>query len=125
MRAVQSDPEAVDAYISSFPEGIQELLLCIRRTVRAAAPEAIEKISWQMPAFYECGILLCYAAFKDHVSIFPGPETVGAFEKKLRKYHTSKGTIQFPFENPLPTGLIEEIVKYRLRQKRKQRKSPK
>jgi uncharacterized protein YdhG (YjbR/CyaY superfamily) len=125
MKAVQSDPKAVDVYISSFPKGIQDLLQSIRRTVRMAAPEASEKISWQMPAFYQSGILLCYAAFKNHVSIFPGPETIVAFEKRLKKYHTSKGTIQFPLESPLPTDLIGEIVKYRLKQNLKPTKSPK
>ena len=119
MKEVQSDSEGVEAYLASFPKDVRERLRSIRKTVRAAAPEATEKLSWQMPALYQGGILLCYAAFKNHISIFPGPEAIVAFQRRLTKYRTSKGTIQFSLDGPLPLNLIREIVTYRLKGNRK------
>jgi uncharacterized protein YdhG (YjbR/CyaY superfamily) len=121
MKGGKSDPDAVAAYIESFPEDVRERLRLIRQTVCAAAPEATERLSWRMPALYQGGILLCYAAFKNHISIFPGPEAIVAFRRKLAKNRTSKGTIQFALDSPLPLDLIRAIVEYRLKENLKKK----
>jgi uncharacterized protein YdhG (YjbR/CyaY superfamily) len=121
MKPPKPDHEGVDAYIASFPEAIQRLLTALRHTVRKVAPDAIEKLSYKMPTYYQEGNLLYFAAFKDHVSIFPGVQAVIAFEKKTANYRTSKGTIQFPLDEPLPIKLIEEVVRYRVKERKRKK----
>jgi len=84
-------------------------------TAKALKP-ASERISWRMPTFYLNGNLVQFAAFKDHISLFPGSEGVEAFEDELGDYKHSKGTIQFPYDEPLPVDLIARIVMFRVEQ---------
>jgi uncharacterized protein YdhG (YjbR/CyaY superfamily) len=104
----------IDEYIDSFPGEIQKKLNEIRATVKKAAPDAEEKISYQMPAFALNGNLVYFAAFKDHIGFFPTSSGINAFEKEITAYKSGKGTMQFPLDKPLPLDLISRIVKYRL-----------
>ncbi len=104
----------IDEYISAFPEEIQKELLKIREVIKEVAPNAEEKISYQMPAFFQKGALVYFAAFKNHIGFFPTSNGVQAFLDELSEYKTSKGTIQFPYEKPIPYELISRIVKYRV-----------
>jgi uncharacterized protein YdhG (YjbR/CyaY superfamily) len=103
----------IDEYIAQFPPEIQQKLLQMRATIRAAAPQAKEKISYGMPAFDENGVLVYFAAFKNHLSFFPTGSVRSAFGEELAKYPGGKGTVQLPLTDPLPLDLITRIVKYR------------
>ena len=111
-----ADPMDIDEYIALQQAEIQTLLENIRKTIRSAAPEAIEKISWQMPTFWQGENLIHFAAFKKHISVFPGGEATNAFANRLTEYAVSKGTIRFPLEKPIDYGLIADIVAWRVRQ---------
>jgi uncharacterized protein YdhG (YjbR/CyaY superfamily) len=102
----------IDAYIHGFPPDVQEKLEAVRRTIRAAVPEASEKISYQIPTFTLDGNLVHFAGFKNHIGFYPGTEGIKAFESKLKSYKTAKGSVQFPLDKPLPFGLIAAIVKF-------------
>jgi uncharacterized protein YdhG (YjbR/CyaY superfamily) len=104
----------VDDYISSFPETIQKKLTEMRKIIRAAAPDAEETISYQMPAFRLKGIVVYFGGFKDHLSFFPTGSGIEAFQKELGPYITGKGTARFALDQPLPFDLITKIVKYRV-----------
>lgn len=104
----------IDEYINTFPESIQEKLQAVRETIRGAAPEAVETISYGMPAFKMKGILVYFAAFKNHIGFFPTASGVKAFEAKLSGYKCSKGTIQLPLAVPIPHDLIAEITAFRV-----------
>lgn len=106
----------VDQYIASFPEEDQKVLQKIRMTIQKAAPEAEEIISYQMPTFRLKGILVHFAAFKNHVSFFPTPSAIVVFEKDLSQFETSKGTIKFYKDKPIPYNLITEITKFRVKE---------
>lgn len=106
----------IDEYIAGFPDNIQKKLQQIRATVHQAAPEAKETISYQMPAFTLGGVLVYFAAFKGHIGFFPTSSGVAHFEKELTGYKTSKGTIQFPLDEPVPVELIRNIVLFRVRE---------
>ena len=110
----ERDFKNVDEYISSFPEKIQAILQEMRRVVKETAPNAEETISYKMPTFKQNGILLYFAAFKTHISVFPTGEGVEAFKKELKGYNTSKGTIHFPFDKPIPYDLVRKIVRHRI-----------
>lgn len=105
---------SIDEYIASFPEDIQNILNDIRATIRAAAPEATEKISYQMPTFFLNGNLVHFAGFKTHIGFYPTPSGIDEFKAELSKYKGSKGSIQFPIDQPVPLDLIAKIVKYRV-----------
>lgn len=109
-------PQSIDEYIASAPKDVQGKLCEIRRAVHEAAPEAEEVISYRMPAFRQNGVLVYFAAFKDHIGFFPTASGVAAFKEKLAPYKTSKGTVQFPLDKPLPIGLIKEIVAFRVKE---------
>ena len=103
-----------DAYISEFPEDIQEKLQVIRNTIRQAAPEAEECINYGIPTFKIHGNLVHFAAYKTHFGFYPGASGIAEFKKELESYNTSKGTVQFPLDKPLPLELISDIVIFRL-----------
>ncbi len=109
--------DSIDAYIAAQPEEVRSLLQQIRQTIRAAAPEATEKISWSMPTFWQGKNLIHFAAFKKHIGLYPGGEATTAFTKRLQEYKTSKGAIQLPLGKPIDFVLITDIVKWRLEQK--------
>jgi uncharacterized protein YdhG (YjbR/CyaY superfamily) len=104
----------MDEYISHFPEGVQLLLQKVRNTIKASAPNASEVISYGMPAFKRNGILVWFAAFSAHIGLYPTASGIQAFRKELEKYKGGKGSIQFPFEKPIPFKLIGQIVKFRV-----------
>jgi uncharacterized protein YdhG (YjbR/CyaY superfamily) len=106
--------ETIDQYISEQAEEVQPILKKICEVIRVAAPEATEKISWRMPTFWQGENLIHFAAFKKHVSIFPGGEATTVFADKLTDYKTAKGTIQFQLDKPVPYELIEEITLWRV-----------
>lgn len=118
MSAAERAPASVDAYIAGFPPEVRTVLRKIRATVREAAPAAVEKISWGMPAYSLDGMLTFFAAFKAHVSFFPGAEGIEKFKKELAPYGTSKGTVRFPLGTPVPYGLLGRIVKFRVKENR-------
>ncbi|OFY62171.1 MAG: hypothetical protein A2V64_00885 [Bacteroidetes bacterium RBG_13_43_22] len=107
-------PENIDQYISQFPGKIQTKLKQIRAIIKKTAPDAGEKISYQMPAFFLKGILVYFAAQKNHIGFYPTASGVAAFKEELEGYKTGKGSIQFPLEEPLPLNLIRDIVKFRV-----------
>ena len=109
---------AVDAYLAGVAEPARTTLNKIRATIRAAAPpEATEAISYGMPAFQYKGPLMGFAAFTKHCSLFPmSASLVAEFAEELKDYRTSKGTIQFPLDKPLPAALVKKLVKARVAQ---------
>lgn len=106
----------IDEYISSQPAKARASLEKLRQIIKNAAPEAEEVISYQMPAYKFLGVLVYFAAFKDHLSFFPTSSGVQAFKHKLKNYNCSKGTIRFPVDKPIPEKLISEIVRFRVKE---------
>jgi uncharacterized protein YdhG (YjbR/CyaY superfamily) len=105
-----------DAYLERFPENVQRLLQKIRLTIKKAAPQAKETISYGIPAFTLNGLLVWFAAHKYHIGFYPRASAIAAFKKELSAYKGAKGSVQFPFDKPLPLALISRIVKYRMKQ---------
>ena len=105
---------SIDEYIATFPEEIQKILEELRATIKAAAPEAEEKISYQIPTFALKGNLVHFAAFKNHIGFYPTSSGTQAFKKELSIYDGAKGTVRFPINKPLPLKLISKIVKFRV-----------
>ena len=105
---------SIDDYITTFPTDVQKKLEELRAAIRAAAPTAEEKISYQMPTFALKGNLVHFAAWKTHIGFYPAPSGIAAFQNELAKYANSKGAVQFPLEQPLPLKLISKIVKFRV-----------
>jgi uncharacterized protein YdhG (YjbR/CyaY superfamily) len=112
----------IDEYIFSFPVNVQKKLKELRKVIKEQAPEAQEKISYQMPAFYLNGNFVYFAAFSKHIGLYPAPSGIGAFEKELSKYQHAKGSVQFPLDEPLPIELIKRIVKFRVKENLKKKK---
>lgn len=110
---------SIDEYIALFPEDVQKKLQEIRLIIHAAAPGAQEKISYQMPAFAQNGILVYFAARKDYIGFYTTSSGTQAFERELSTYVYTKGTIKFPLDKPLPLALITKIVKFRLAENQK------
>src|SRR5690349_12446028 len=109
-------PTDIDTYISKFPAKIQTVLRQVRGTIRKAAPDAEEVISYQMPALRQHGILVYFAAWKEHIGLYPPIAGDKALEKAVHRYAGPKGNLQFPLDEPMPLGLIERIVKLRVKQ---------
>jgi uncharacterized protein YdhG (YjbR/CyaY superfamily) len=107
------NPNDIDSYIVSFPEETQILLEQIRSTIKKAAPDAAEVISYQMPTFKLHGILVHFAGYKNHIGFYPGASGIEAFNKEISAYKWAKGSVQFPLDKPLPLELITKIVTFR------------
>lgn len=105
---------SIDEYIAMFPEDIQNTLQALRATIHAAAPDAEEKIGYQMPTFYLKGNLVHFAVFKNHFGFYPTSSGTEAFKDELSKYEGTKGAVRFPKTEPLPMDLISRIVKFRV-----------
>ncbi len=130
MKPKSKIPGDVDEYIAGFPVEIRELLLKIRNTIRSAAPDAEEKISYRMPTFALKGNLVHFAAFKAHIGFFPTPSAIEAFREELKPYATARGTVRFPLDQPVPYNLIGDMVAFRVAEnlekaKAKKKKKPK
>jgi uncharacterized protein YdhG (YjbR/CyaY superfamily) len=115
MRSLAAKPESVDEYIAEFPAPLRKKLEAIRKAIRAAAPEAEEKISFCIPMFALEGKLAHFAAYKKHIGFHPGPAAILAFRDRLSGYRTSDGTVQFPLEDPVPLDLIKEMIRFKVR----------
>lgn len=106
----------VDDYLGTVPAGARATLEKLRKTIKAAAPIASEVISYQMPMYKHHGMLIGFAVFKDHCSVFPGSAVMEAHKEELKRYDTSKGTIRFPINKPLPAALLKKLVKTGIKQ---------
>lgn len=104
----------IDEYIADFPPETQERMQLLRATIKATAPEAVEVISYGMPAFKWNGILVYFAGYKNHIGFYATPTANSEFKKDLSVYKIGKGSIQFPLDQPLPLELVTRIVEYRL-----------
>ena len=105
---------SVDEYIATFPEDIQALLEEVRATVKASAPGAQERISYQMPAFALHGNLVYFAALKKHIGLYPTGSGIETFKYEISKYENTKGSVKFPINRPLPLDLISRSVRFRV-----------
>lgn len=113
---MRSAARGIDDYIATFPPRIQAILRKIRATVAATAPDASEKISYRMPAFAQDGILIYFAAFTNHIGVYPPVSGDPRLERALSRYMGPKGNLKFPLDEPMPYHLIKRIVALRLRQ---------
>ena len=109
-------PKDVDDYIAHFPGSTQKLLSQVRATIKKAAPDAEEIISYQMPAYKYHGMLVFFAGYENHIGFYPAPAGIAAFNKELSRYKAAKGSVQFPLDQALPLKLVTKIVLYRLKQ---------
>ncbi|MFN2194899.1 MAG: iron chaperone [Anaerolineales bacterium] len=116
METDQKAPTTIDEYIAGFPPDMQEILQKIRMTVKEAAPDAQEKISYQMPTFAQYGNLVHFAAYKNHIGFYPVPSGMEAFKQELSQYQSGKGSVRFPLDEPIPYDLISRIVKFRVQE---------
>lgn len=107
-------PNNIDEYIVSFPGEVQKMLQQIRSAIKETAPDAVEVISYGMPAFRLNKILVWFAAYAKHIGLYPHSTGIEAFKEELSAFKSSKGAIQFPLDKPLPIDLIIEIVKFRV-----------
>ncbi len=120
MQGKDAAPTTIDDYIARYPEEVQMILNRIRAIIREEAPDATEKISYQMPTFYLNGNLVHFGAFKNHIGLYPTPSGVEAFQEELSAYKGAKGSVQFPLDRPFPYDLIRRIVAYRVAEARKE-----
>jgi uncharacterized protein YdhG (YjbR/CyaY superfamily) len=116
MATGRAKPKNIDEYIAQCSQPVQTILERIRQTIHAAAPDAEETISYLMPAFQESGILVYVAAFKNHIGLYPPVAGDRAIEKAIAPYAGKKGNLRFPLDQPIPYGVIERIVKLRMKQ---------
>ena len=116
MKAKSETPKNIDEYIAACAPDIQEILQKIRATIRKAAPDAVEKISYAMPCFAQQGNLVYFAAWKNHIGFYPSGSGIAQFEKELSAYEGAKGSVQFPFDQPIPYNLISQITKFRVKE---------
>ncbi len=105
-------PETIDQYIDAQDEAVRDRLRAVRQAIRAAIPEAQERMSWSMPTFWKGRNLIHFAASKKHIGLYPGDEAVAAFADRLAAFDTSKGTIRLPHDKPLPLDLIADIARW-------------
>jgi uncharacterized protein YdhG (YjbR/CyaY superfamily) len=108
--------KTIDEYIKTFPNDIRKILESVRQTIKKAAPDAEEAISYQIPTFKLNGNLVHFAAFKNDIGFYPGSKAIEIFQKDLTKYKSSKGAVQFPIDKPIPLSLIQKIVKHRVKE---------
>jgi uncharacterized protein YdhG (YjbR/CyaY superfamily) len=106
----------VDTYLAMLPEDTRAVLKRVRKAIKVTAPDAVEKISYRMPMYSYLGMLVGFAAFKNHCSLFIGPSVIEAHKDLLKHYDTSKGTIRFTIDKPLPAALVKKLVKARIKE---------
>ncbi len=114
MKPLLTKFKTVDEYIASFSPSTQLILEDLRKTIKKAAPKAEEVISYNIPAFKFNGMLVYYAAYKNHIGFYPTAFGIQVFKKELSQYKGARGSVQFPIDKPLPFDLITRIVKYRV-----------
>jgi uncharacterized protein YdhG (YjbR/CyaY superfamily) len=113
MQGKKGHPTTVDEYIAQFPEDVQHILVKIRVVIKESAPEAVEKISYQMPGYYLNGFLVSFSVWKRHIGFYPKTSEMEAIEE-LSAYQGTKGSVHFPLDRPMPYELIRKIVKVRV-----------
>jgi uncharacterized protein YdhG (YjbR/CyaY superfamily) len=116
MQSIPTGPTTIDEYIAGYPPDIREILEKIRMTIKEAAPDAQEKISYQMPTFYLSGNLVHFAVHQKHVGFYPTPSGIEEFKNELSVYKGAKGSVQFPLDKPIPYELISKIVRFRVKE---------
>jgi uncharacterized protein YdhG (YjbR/CyaY superfamily) len=107
-------PKDIDEYIAASPKNVREKLQDIRRAIRTEAPNAKEVISYGMPAFKQNGVLVFFAAHKEHIGFYPTSSGISAFRDELSRYKQSKGAVQFPLDEEVPLDTIRKIVRFRV-----------
>jgi uncharacterized protein YdhG (YjbR/CyaY superfamily) len=116
METTQAASRDIDEYIAGFPDDVREILEKIRATIREAAPGAEEAIKYRMPTFVLNGNLVHFAAFKNHIGLYPTPTGIEAFQGELSPYKSGRGSVQFPLDQPIPYDLIRRIVEFRVKE---------
>ena len=116
MQTDHTRPKTINEYIAGFPQDIQAILEQIRSTIREAAPGAEEAIKYQMPTFTLNGNLVHFAAFKQHIGLYPTPSGIEQFKEELSHYAGAKGSVRFPLDQPIPFDLIRKIVQFRVQE---------
>ena len=114
MQSQETRFRTIDEYIATFPDDVQALLQAVRATIHAAAPDAVELISYGMPAFAQEGNLVYFAALKNHIGLYPTSSGIAAFQQEISAYESSKGAVKFPKDQQLPLELITKIVQFRV-----------
>ena len=114
MEEKKGQPTTIDEYIAQFPEDVQQILIKIRAVIKESAPEAVEKISYQMPGFYLNGFLVSFAVWKHHIGFYPRSSGMEASIEELSAYKGTKGSVHFPLDKPMPYELIGKLVKIRV-----------
>jgi uncharacterized protein YdhG (YjbR/CyaY superfamily) len=116
VNSTKTNFKTIDEYIRTFPKDIQKILEQVRQAIKKSAPEAEETINYQIPTFKLNGNLVHFAAFKSHIGFYPAPSGLKTFKKEISNYKSSKGSVQFPIDEPIPVSLISKIVKYRVKE---------
>jgi uncharacterized protein YdhG (YjbR/CyaY superfamily) len=116
METNKAKTNTIDEFIAIFPKDVREILEKVRETIRKAAPEAEETIGYGIPTFTLKGNLVHFAAYKKHIGFYPTSSGIARFKDELAAYKTSRGTVQFPLEKPIPYDLISEIVAFRVKE---------
>ena len=113
---MKTDYTSIDQYIRSFPAPTRKILIELRAVIRKAAPQASEKISYGIPTLAQNGNLVHFAAYPNHIGLYGAPRAPRAFDRKLKKYRTGKGTLRFPIDQPIPLELVRQIVELRVKE---------
>ncbi len=116
MKAPSQQPQTIDEYIDAFPPDVGKIPQKMRQTIRKAAPQAEEKISYQMPALVLHGNLVFFAAYKSHIGFYPTPSGIEQFKTEIAQYTWAKGSVQFPLDKPMPYALVTKITKFRVKE---------
>lgn len=115
--------KTIDEYIKTFPKNVQRILEKLRQTIREAAPESAETISYQMPTFKLNGrFLVSFAAWQHHIGLYPIPSGTEAFKKEISKYRGAKSTVRFPIEEPVPYDVVAQLVRFRMKEESEKKK---
>jgi uncharacterized protein YdhG (YjbR/CyaY superfamily) len=114
MNTNKDHPTTVDEYIAQFPQDVQQILIKIRTLIKELAPEAVEKISYQIPGYYLHGMLVWFAGHEHYIGFYPTGSGIEAFKEELSGYKWSKGAVQFPLDQPIPYELIRKMVRFRI-----------
>ncbi|MFZ1730863.1 MAG: DUF1801 domain-containing protein [Bacteroidota bacterium] len=125
MKSDTPNINSIDEYIDGFPEDIRNKLSEMRAAIGETAPDAVEVISYRMPAFHHNGVLVYFAAYKNHIGFYPTASGIAHFVDEFQGYTFSKGAVQFPLDKPLPLALIRKIVRFRLEENKSAKATPK
>lgn len=112
-----TSPTTIDEYIAGYPPEVQAILKKVRSTIKSAAPDAVEAIKYQIPTFVLNGNLVSFAAYKQHIGLYPIPAGTQKFQKAIAVYRAAKSTLRFPLDEPIPYDLISQLVKYLVKER--------